>query len=451
MGKIMEKIINIACFFEFFISNFASAVLATYIYSMMYFLEIIIFWIANKVEEINSVGYLSSLFERNSQGGQDAFVPGKPKVRFCSAYENGKHSKRTHKQEKILREDVACREVEKKKISKKEDLDERKNVEFLVGEKRRPKENRKEKLKEEDIKRKEEHKKKDKRRKEELLKDLHDASSEKKRKTVKSLESSILENDDKKKRGKEENEKERHKKKDKKRKAELLEELQATRIEKKRKIFKSQECSMPANEDEFKIFKHENLGFESEANKSVGSNEDEKDVYKNESQSRRRKREYMHATNKDSWASESNKTQVEPSIVQTKKRVECNRDEAITDLVSQKQGFDEKDNLHHSIFVSSLPVKTRKKHLMKEFSQFGEVKSVKLQAVLIVETTMPRENAVLTKKINEAVSSCHAHIIFKDEQFANAALSCNITEFGGNHISADSAQPPSKNLRYSLL
>eukprot|EP00252_Welwitschia_mirabilis_P010111 TRINITY_DN2323_c0_g1_i16.p1 TRINITY_DN2323_c0_g1~~TRINITY_DN2323_c0_g1_i16.p1 ORF type:complete len:385 (+),score=108.85 TRINITY_DN2323_c0_g1_i16:86-1240(+) len=346
MGKIMEKIINIACFFEFFISNFASAVLATWIYSMMYLLEIIIFGIAKKVEEINSVGYLSSLFKRNSQGGQRAFVPGKPKVRF-------EHSKRKHKERKILpqiggSEDVVCREVEKKKISKKEDLDERKNVEFLVGEKRRPKENRKEKLKEEDIKRKEEHKKKDKRRKEELLKDLHDASSEKKRKTVKSLESSILENDDKKKRGKEENEKERHKKKDKKRKAELLEELQATRIEKKRKIFKSQECSMPANEDEFKIFKHENLGFESEANKSVGSNEDEKDVYKNESQSRRRKREYMHATNKDSWASESNKTQVEPSIVQTKKRVECNRDEAITDLVSQKQGFDEKDNLEET-------------------------------------------------------------------------------------------------------
>ncbi|KAH1234471.1 RNA-binding protein 34 [Glycine max] len=114
------------------------------------------------------------------------------------------------------------------------------------------------------------------------------------------------------------------------------------------------------------------------------------------------------------------------------------------DMMVSKEGFDDEDKLLRTVFVGNLPLKVKKKTLLKEFKKFGEVESVRIRSVPIQDTKKPRKGAILAKKINDAADSVHAYIVFKTEQSAQASLSHNMSLVEGNHIRVDRACPPRK-------
>ncbi|BAT99622.1 uncharacterized protein HKW66_Vig0153430 [Vigna angularis] len=114
------------------------------------------------------------------------------------------------------------------------------------------------------------------------------------------------------------------------------------------------------------------------------------------------------------------------------------------DTMVAKEGFDDENKLLRTVFVGNLPLKVKKKILLKEFKKFGEVESVRIRSVPIQDTKKPRKGAILAKKINDAADSVHAYIVFKTEQSAQASLSHNMSLVEGNHIRVDRACPPRK-------
>ncbi|XP_043695829.1 RNA-binding protein 34 [Telopea speciosissima] len=117
------------------------------------------------------------------------------------------------------------------------------------------------------------------------------------------------------------------------------------------------------------------------------------------------------------------------------------------DLLVSKEGFDDESKLLRTVFVGNLPLKVKKKALLKEFSCFGEIESVRIRSVPLLDSKIPRKGAILKGKINEAVDSVHAYIVFKDEQVAQSSLTHNMAVVGGNHIRVDMACPPRKKLK----
>ncbi|XP_030947955.1 RNA-binding protein 34 [Quercus lobata] len=121
--------------------------------------------------------------------------------------------------------------------------------------------------------------------------------------------------------------------------------------------------------------------------------------------------------------------------------------DSVEDMVVSNNGFDDESKLLRTVFVGNLPLKIKKKALIKEFKQFGEIESVRIRSVPVLDTKLPRKGAILSKKINEAADCVHAYIVFKTEESAQASLSHNMAAVAGNHIRVDRACPPRKKLK----
>uniref|UniRef100_A0A7N0TYZ1 RRM domain-containing protein n=1 Tax=Kalanchoe fedtschenkoi TaxID=63787 RepID=A0A7N0TYZ1_KALFE len=132
-----------------------------------------------------------------------------------------------------------------------------------------------------------------------------------------------------------------------------------------------------------------------------------------------------------------------PVVGKKRKKV----DDPATLMVAKEEGFDDETKLMRTVFVGNLPLKMKKKSLLKEFGQFGEIDSIRIRSVPIVDSKTPRKGAIMKKQINEAVDSVHAYIVFKTEEFAQASLQHNMAVVGGNHIRVDRACPPRKKLK----
>ncbi|XP_078442038.1 RNA-binding (RRM/RBD/RNP motifs) family protein [Wolffia australiana] len=115
--------------------------------------------------------------------------------------------------------------------------------------------------------------------------------------------------------------------------------------------------------------------------------------------------------------------------------------------VKPVDSFDDESKLLRTVFVGNLPLKTKRKALVKEFSGFGEVESIRLRSVPILDTKVPRKGAIIKGQVNESVDSMNAYIVFKEEQSARAALAHNMSKFLGNHIRVDIACPPRKKMK----
>ncbi|TVU44216.1 hypothetical protein EJB05_03652, partial [Eragrostis curvula] len=109
--------------------------------------------------------------------------------------------------------------------------------------------------------------------------------------------------------------------------------------------------------------------------------------------------------------------------------------------------FDDESKMLRTVFVGNLPLRTKRKTLIKEFAAFGEVESVRIRSVPVCDSKIPRKGAIMKGKVNEAVDNVHAYIVFKEEQSARAALAHNMALLGGNHIRVDMACPPRKKLK----
>ncbi|GMN30540.1 hypothetical protein TIFTF001_002841 [Ficus carica] len=112
-----------------------------------------------------------------------------------------------------------------------------------------------------------------------------------------------------------------------------------------------------------------------------------------------------------------------------------------------KEGFDEESKLLRTVFVGNLPLTLKKKPLIKEFSKFGEVESVRIRSVPLTDTKTPRKGAVIRKQYHETADSVHAYVVFKTEESAQASLSHNMAVVGDHHIRVDRACPPRKKMK----
>ncbi|KAH7576490.1 hypothetical protein JRO89_XS01G0082500 [Xanthoceras sorbifolium] len=133
-------------------------------------------------------------------------------------------------------------------------------------------------------------------------------------------------------------------------------------------------------------------------------------------------------------------------VVGEKRKKADDETEDIT-VTANEEGFDDENKLLRTVFIGNLPLKVKKKALLKEFSKFGDIESVRIRSVPILDTKVPRKGAILKKQINDNVDSVHAYIVFNSEQFAEAALAHNMAVVGGNHIRVDRACPPRKKLK----
>ncbi|GAA0152862.1 translation initiation factor [Lithospermum erythrorhizon] len=121
--------------------------------------------------------------------------------------------------------------------------------------------------------------------------------------------------------------------------------------------------------------------------------------------------------------------------------------ENLEELMVSKEGFDDEDKLLRTVFVGNLPLKIKKKVLLKEFGIFGEVESVRIRSVPLLDSKTPRKGAIMKKQINESADSVHAYIVFKTVESAQGALAHNMAVVEGNHIRVDRACPPRKKLK----
>ncbi|KAI3822325.1 hypothetical protein L1987_09914 [Smallanthus sonchifolius] len=124
------------------------------------------------------------------------------------------------------------------------------------------------------------------------------------------------------------------------------------------------------------------------------------------------------------------------------KRKELDKEELVP-----KEGFDDEEKLLRTVFVGNLPLKVKKKALLREFNQFGEIESIRIRSVPLLDDKTPRKGAIIKKQINDAVDRVNAYIVFKMEDSAQASLSHNMAVVGGNHIHVDRACPPRKKLK----
>lgn len=113
----------------------------------------------------------------------------------------------------------------------------------------------------------------------------------------------------------------------------------------------------------------------------------------------------------------------------------------------EEEGFDDESKMLRTVFVGNLPLKIKKKVLMKEFEQFGEIESVRIRSVPLVDSKTPRKGAIIKGKFNEAIGRVNAYIVYSNELSAQAALALNMSVIGENHIRVDMACPPRKKLK----
>ncbi|KAD5508367.1 hypothetical protein R6Q59_031040 [Mikania micrantha] len=124
-----------------------------------------------------------------------------------------------------------------------------------------------------------------------------------------------------------------------------------------------------------------------------------------------------------------------------KKRKELDKSEVVP-----KEGFDDEEKLSRTVFVGNLPLKVKKKALLREFNRFGEIESVRIRSIPLLDDKTPRKGAIIKKKINDAVDRVNAYIVFKTVDSAQASLSHNMALVGENHIHVDRACPPRNKL-----
>ncbi|XP_010530020.1 PREDICTED: RNA-binding protein 34 [Tarenaya hassleriana] len=189
----------------------------------------------------------------------------------------------------------------------------------------------------------------------------------------------------------------------------------------------------------------DNGGSNDEKDSDMGIAQEGKPVLGNESKRKKRKRDEIekeYEVKKYGKAPEAGEEK-EKKVGEKRKK----SDEVADTTMVSKEGFDDESKLLRTVFVGNLPLKIKKKAILKEFSKFGEVESVRIRSVPIVDTKKTRKGAIMQKQINENASSVHAYVVFESEKSAEASLAHNMSLVGGNHIRVDSACPPRKKLK----
>ncbi|KAM7258925.1 hypothetical protein ACFE04_014666 [Oxalis oulophora] len=232
-----------------------------------------------------------------------------------------------------------------------------------------------------------------------------------------------------------------------KRKDKIDEQLEAAEV-KKRKMNKESKEKSKLDKGKMGIEEKDELGSNKNVNFDVGINNNNNNNNNNNlrKKKRKRKRDDVEKEYESRMIANEEGEGISSNVVLVGKKRKKADDSADT-MVCSKEGFDDESKLLRTVFVGNLPVKVKKKVLIKEFSKFGEIESVRIRSVPLMDTKKPVKGAIMLKQINEGADSVHAYIVFKTEESAQSSLSHNMTVVGGNHIRVDRACPPRKKLK----
>lgn len=167
---------------------------------------------------------------------------------------------------------------------------------------------------------------------------------------------------------------------------------------KKRKKDKLKKVSMDLDTEmvedktrELKIAElNQNLGFESNETLEVDAGHSPGNgniAVKREKEKKKRKRDEVETEyeTKRYGVAEVSKENKEESSVLGEKRKKMDNPE---DMIVSNEGFDDESKLLRTIFVGNLPLKLRKKEIAKAFDKYGEVESVRIRSVPIIDVSM---------------------------------------------------------------
>ncbi|KAL4602090.1 hypothetical protein ACB092_10G027200 [Castanea dentata] len=203
------------------------------------------------------------------------------------------------------------------------------------------------------------------------------------------------------------------------------------------------EAPLEAKKSKKEVTPNPNFGVpKGEENPDLGLKEREEEEKKKKKKRKRDELERQYEAKKFGAVEEEEEEKKKVVVGVKRKTVD-----SVEDMVVSNTGFDDESKLLRTVFVGNLPLKIKKKALIKEFKQFGEIESVRIRSVPVLDTKLPRKGAILSKKINEAADCVHAYIVFKTEESAQASLSHNMAAVAGNHIRVDRACPPRKKLK----
>lgn len=135
-----------------------------------------------------------------------------------------------------------------------------------------------------------------------------------------------------------------------------------------------------------------NLGFESRESLEKdtvhfqGNGESCDFIVKNEKKKKKRKRDEVEAEYEArlyGMTDEMKENKRESSVLGEKRKKMDNPE----DMMVSKEGFDDESKLLRTVFVGNLPLKLKKKEIAKEFGKFGEVESVRIRSVPIIDVS----------------------------------------------------------------
>lgn len=101
----------------------------------------------------------------------------------------------------------------------------------------------------------------------------------------------------------------------------------------------------------------------------------------NENKKKKRKRDELELEYEARRYGEADEKEKENNVVGEKRKKMDNPE----DMMVSKEGFDDENKLLRTVFVGNLPLKIKKKALLKEFAKFGEVESVRIRSVPIID------------------------------------------------------------------
>jgi len=103
----------------------------------------------------------------------------------------------------------------------------------------------------------------------------------------------------------------------------------------------------------------------------------------------------------------------------------------------------EKDRLARTAFVGNIPIDVRRAAILKHFSQFGSVETVRIRSAASANLKMQQRAAVITGTIDREVrDSVNAYIVFTEvESVRKAIAEANGSFTFGRHLRVDDATP----------
>ncbi|KAK3874954.1 hypothetical protein Pcinc_020143 [Petrolisthes cinctipes] len=90
-----------------------------------------------------------------------------------------------------------------------------------------------------------------------------------------------------------------------------------------------------------------------------------------------------------------------------------------------------------TVFVGNVNITTKRKQLLKFFSKYGKVETLRLRSAAVAKHGMTKKESVIMKKFHKQRSSLNAYIRFTQKEMVEEALKANGIEFMEKHLRVD--------------